>query len=140
MDPATVEGKPNILKIFQDLTAALSASGTCLFTSFAIGGDDIAAELTAATGVTYTADDVMKIGERIYNLERLFIMKAGYTKADDTLPLRLLNDPIPAGPSKGTVSHLAEMMPVYYEERGWAEDGVPTMEKLEELGISAYAL
>jgi aldehyde:ferredoxin oxidoreductase len=140
MDPATVEGKPNILKIFQDLTAALSASGTCLFTSFAIGGDDIAAELTAATGVTYTADDVMKIGERIYNLERLFIMKAGYTKADDTLPPRLLNDPIPAGPSKGTVSHLGEMMPVYYEERGWDEDGVPTPEKLEELGISAYAL
>ncbi len=140
MDPATVEGKPNILKIFQDLTSALSASGTCLFTSFAIGGDDIAAELTAATGVTYTADDFMKIGERIYNLERLFIMKAGYTKDDDTLPLRLLNDPIPAGPSKGTVSHLSEMLPVYYEERGWDEDGIPTAEKLEELGLTAYAL
>ena len=67
-------------------------------------------------------------------------MKAGYTKVDDTLPPRLLNDPIHAGPSKGTVSHLVEMMPVYYEERGWDEDGVPTMEKLEELGLSAYAL
>jgi len=140
MDPAVTEGKPEILKILQDLTAALSASGTCLFTSFAIGGDDIAAELTATTGVKYTNDDLMKIGERIYNLERLFIMKAGYTKDDDTLPPRLLNDPIPAGPSKGMISHLDEMLPVYYEGRGWDKNGVPTEEKLKELSLLKYAL
>jgi len=140
MDPAVTEGKPEILKILQDLTAALSASGTCLFTSFAIGGDDIAAELTAATGVKYTNDDFMKIGEKIYNLERLFIMKVGYTKDDDTLPPRLFNDPIPAGPSKGMLSHLEEMLPVYYEGRGWDKNGVPTEEKLKELSLLEYAL
>ncbi|WOF16430.1 aldehyde ferredoxin oxidoreductase family protein [Methanoplanus sp. FWC-SCC4] len=140
MDPKVTEGKPEILKIFQDLTAALSSSGTCLFTSFAIDANDIAAELESVTGVKYTGEDIMKIGERIYNLERLFIMKNGYTKADDTLPPRLLNDPIPAGPAKGMVSHLPEMLPLYYEGRGWDENGVPTNEKLEELGLLDYAL
>jgi aldehyde:ferredoxin oxidoreductase len=140
MDPKSTDDKPGIVKIFQDLTASISASGTCLFSSFAIGAGEIADELTATTGIKYTDEDVMKAGERIYNLERLYIMKAGYTGADDTLPPRLLNDPIPAGPSKGTVSHLKEMLPAYYQIRGWDENGVPTAEKLEELGLSDYAL
>ena len=124
----------------QDLTSSISASGTCLFTSFAIGVDEIAEELTTITGVNYTGEDVMKIGERIYNIERLFIMKAGYKKEDDNLPPRLLNDPVPAGPAKGSVSRLPEMLPVYYKIRGWDENGVPTKEKLEELDLLDYAL
>ena len=140
MDPAVTEGKAEILKIFQDLTATISSSGTCLFSSFAIGAEEIAAELTATTGVPYSADDVMKIGEKIYNIERLFILKAGITGKDDTLPPRLLNDPIPAGPSKGTVSHLYEMLPEYYEIRGWDENGVPTQEKLDELDLKGELL
>lgn len=139
MDPSVTEGKPEILKVFQDLTGALSASGTCLFASFAIGADDIAAELKGATGVEYTTEKVMEIGERIYNMERMFIVKNGYSSKDDALPPRLLNDPIPAGPAKGGVSHVPEMLPKYYEIRGWDDNGIPTQEKLKELGLTDLA-
>ncbi|WP_298666051.1 aldehyde ferredoxin oxidoreductase family protein [uncultured Methanofollis sp.] len=139
MDPSVTEGKPEILKVFQDLTGALSASGTCLFASFAIGADEIAAELKAATGIDYTTEKVMAIGERIYNLERMFIVQNGYSGKDDILPPRLLNDPIPAGPAKGGVNHLPEMLPHYYEIRGWDADGIPKKEKLEELGLADLA-
>jgi aldehyde:ferredoxin oxidoreductase len=57
------------------------------------------------------------------------------TSADDALPPRLINEPIPAGPSKGEVSRLNEMLPLYYKLRGWDENGVPTPEKLHELGL-----
>jgi len=139
MDPAVTEGKPEILKVFQDLTAALSSSGTCLFSSFAIGADEITAELKAVTGVDYTAEKVVQIGERIWNMERMFILKNGYSEKDDTLPPRLLKDPIPAGPAKGEVSRLPEMLPRYYEVRGWDKHGVPKKEKLAELGLSSLA-
>jgi len=139
LDPSITEGKPEILKIFQDLTGALSASGTCLFASFAIGADEIAAELKAATGVDYTPERIMEIGERIWNMERMFIIKNGYTGKDDTLPPRLLNDPIPTGPAKGKVSRLPEMLPKYYEIRGWDKNGVPKKEKLAELGLGHLA-
>jgi aldehyde:ferredoxin oxidoreductase len=62
-------------------------------------------------------------------------MRAGLTAADDTLPKRMLEDPIPAGPAAGHVSRLAEMLPEYYRVRGWDEDGRPTAAKLAELGI-----
>lgn len=139
LDPAVTEGKPEILKIFQDLTSALSSSGTCLFSSFAIGADEIAAELKTATGVDYTPEKIMQIGERIWNLERMFNIKNGYTEKDDTLPPRLLTEPIPAGPAKGGVSKVREMLPKYYEARGWDKHGVPTKEKLAELGLSSLA-
>ncbi|MBP2146995.1 aldehyde:ferredoxin oxidoreductase [Methanofollis sp. W23] len=139
LDPAVTEGKADVLKIFQDLTAALSSSGTCLFASFAIGADEIAAELKVTTGVDYTPERIMAIGERIWNMERVFNLKNGYTAADDTLPPRLLNDPIPRGPAKGRVSRLPEMLPEYYKVRGWDEQGVPTQEKLKELGLEKLA-
>lgn len=136
LDPDSIEEKPAWLKAFQDLTASFDSSGVCLFTTFAIGGEELAAQMAAATGVPYTADDIMKAGERIWNLERLFNLAAGYTKASDTLPPRLLNEPIPTGPAKGKVSRLPEMLPGYYAVRGWDESGVPTDEKLQELGLS----
>ena len=91
--------------------------------------------LSALTGVEYTLDEFMLIGERIWNQERLWNLKVGYTKADDTLPVRLLKDPIKTGPSKGEVSHLDQMLPEYYKMRGWDEDGVPTKAKLKELAL-----
>jgi len=77
----------------------------------------------------------MKAGERIHNMERLFNLKAGFTNKDDTLPLRLLKEPIPSGPSKGEVCQLDRMLPEYYKLRGWDKEGVPTKEKLRELGL-----
>jgi aldehyde:ferredoxin oxidoreductase len=135
LDPDSIAEKPGWLKAFQDLTASFDSSGLCLFTTFAIGGEELAAQMTAATGVPYTADSVMKAGDRIWNLERLFNLAVGFTKADDTIPARLLNEPIPTGPARGKVSRLPEMLPGYYEARGWDEAGVPTDAKLEELGL-----
>ncbi|MGB9792386.1 MAG: aldehyde ferredoxin oxidoreductase family protein [Thermacetogeniaceae bacterium] len=135
LDNLATEGKAAWTKIFQDLTAAVDSSGLCLFLTFAIGAPEIAAELSKATGIDYTVDDVMKIGERIWNMERLFNLANGFTKDDDTLPPRLLKEPIKFGPLKGAVHKLHEMLPEYYKVRGWDEEGRPTPEKLEELGL-----
>ncbi|MDK2785231.1 MAG: aldehyde:ferredoxin oxidoreductase, partial [Bacillota bacterium] len=136
LDPDSTAEKPAWLKTFQDLTAALDSSGICLFTTFAIGAPEIAAMLSAATGVEYSAEDFLTCGDRIWNLERLFNLAAGLTAADDTLPPRLLNEPVESGPAKGKISKLSEMLPKYYEVRGWTAEGVPTTEKLVSLGLA----
>ena len=121
---------------FQNLTAALDSTGSCLFTTFGIGAEELAALLSAVTGVEYSTEDFMKAGDRIWNLERMFNLKAGVTGEFDTLPERLLKNPIPAGPSKGEVSRLDQMLPEYYNLRGWDAEGVPLPEKLQELSLA----
>ena len=91
--------------------------------------------LNAATGAGYTVEEVEKAGERIFNAERQFMVKAGFSRKDDTLPDRLLKDPMPEGPSKGLVVHLDKMLNEYYKLRGWDQNGIPTKEKLRELGL-----
>ncbi|MCH8088150.1 MAG: aldehyde ferredoxin oxidoreductase, partial [Chloroflexi bacterium] len=134
-DPAATEGKAGLTKLFQDVVSTIDASGLCQFLTFGIGLEDIQPELNAATGIDYSMDDLLKIGERIHNLERVWNLKAGITGADDTLPKRLLKTAIAAGPAEGRVSRLDVMLPEYYEARGWSSDGVPSAEKLAELGI-----
>jgi aldehyde:ferredoxin oxidoreductase len=136
VDKDTLDGKPDLVALFQNLTAAVDSSGSCLFTTFGIGGDEYAEMITALTGLSYTTADFIKVGERIYNLERLFNLRAGLSKADDTLPPRLLSEPILTGASKGAVSRLPEMLPAYYETRGWDKDGVPTKKRLKELALA----
>jgi len=135
LDPQELNGKPEWVKTFQDLTAVIDSAGLCLFTSFALTADDYRDLVNADTGFNYTTEELMKVGERVWNLERLFNLKAGFTKADDTLPKRLLEQPVAEGPNKGAVHHLSELLPLYYQARGWNEDGVPTPEKLSELGL-----
>ncbi len=137
LDPQEIKGKPEWVKIFQDLTAVIDSSGMCLFTSFALGAPDYAELLNKATGFNYTVDEMMQAGERIWNLERMFNLKAGLSKADDTLPKRLLEEPIPAGPNKGKVHRLGELLPEYYQIRGWNKDGIPTEAKMKELELEA---
>jgi aldehyde:ferredoxin oxidoreductase len=135
MDPHVTEGKAGLDIVFQNLTAALDSSGACLFSTFGIGGAELAEMLSALTGVEFTVDEFMKAGERIWNMERLWNLKTGLTAADDTLPVRLLKEPIKTGPSKGLVNRLSEMLPEYYKLRGWDEAGVPTKAKLKELAL-----
>lgn len=135
LDNLITDGKAQWTKIFQDLTAAVDSSGICLFLTFAIGAPEISEQMTAATGVDYTVEEVMKAGERIWNMERLFNIANGFTNEDDSLPPRLLNEPVKVGPCKGAVNKLDVMLPEYYEVRGWDENGVPTTDKLEELGL-----
>lgn len=136
LDPAAIEDKPEWTKTFQDLTAAIDSSGLCLFITFGLGAPEVASQLSAATGIDYTTEKIMECGERVWNLERLFNLKAGLSAEDDTLPPRLLHEPIPAGPMKGSVCRLGEMLPKYYELRGWDKNGVPKEEKLEELKLA----
>jgi len=136
LDPWVTEGKAQWGKIFHDLTAAIDSSGLCLFTSFALGADDYAAFLSHGTGIEMSPEELLKTGERIWNLERLFNLREGLDpQKDDTLPKRLLEEPIPEGPSKGKVNRLHEMIPEYYQLRGWTEKGIPTEEKLRDLGL-----
>jgi aldehyde:ferredoxin oxidoreductase len=83
----------------------------------------------------FTGETLMEAGDRIWTLEKLFNLKAGFGKADDTLPKRLLEDPIPNGPSKGHVHRLDVLLPEYYAVRGWDSEGVPTPETLSKLGL-----
>ncbi|MBW2669812.1 MAG: aldehyde:ferredoxin oxidoreductase, partial [Deltaproteobacteria bacterium] len=88
------------------------------------------------TGWDFGVDEFRKIGERIYNLERAFNIREGLTRADDTLPKRLLEDPLPEGPAEGHVNNLDILLDPYYEFRGWDKaTGKPTPEKLSELGL-----
>jgi aldehyde:ferredoxin oxidoreductase len=135
MDPHTHEGKAEITKIFQDITCAVDATGLCLFLTFGVGLEEILPQLVAATGVPYTMETLTQAGERIWNLERLWNERAGLGKGSDVLPKRLLEDPVPSGPAKGLVSKLPQMLPEYYQLRGWTVDGEVTPEKRRELGL-----
>ena len=134
-DPLEHEGKPALVKAFQDATAAFDSSGLCVFTTFAWGLADLAPQLQGAIGEQYTTEELEKIGERIWNLEREFNNAAGFTKADDSLPKRLLTEAAKTGPAKGKVSMLPEMLPIYYEARGWDTEGRPTAATRERLGL-----
>jgi len=136
VDRLKYEGKAGLVKAFQDFTAVIDSSGMCLFTFFGMSEiSDYGPILRAATGIPYSDDELLKAGERIWNLERLWNLRVGFTKKDDTLPPRLLKEPIPSGPSKGEVYESARMLPEYYKLRGWDEEGRPTKEKLAELGL-----
>jgi aldehyde:ferredoxin oxidoreductase len=121
----------------QNKTTAHDATGICLFTGTGSQLSDLVPCTAAATGVPYTLEDFVRIGERTWNLERLWNLRAGLSSADDTLPQRLLKTPHKAGPAKGVTVHLEEMLPVYYHTRGWDAQGVPTREKLLELGLAS---
>jgi aldehyde:ferredoxin oxidoreductase len=134
-DPTEHEGKPELVKAFQDATAAFDSSGLCIFTTFAWGLPDLAAQLAPACGDEYTTEELALIGERIWNMEREFNNRAGFTAKDDSLPPRLLNEPCKTGGSKGKVSMLAEMLPKYYSARGWDAEGRPTADTKTRLGL-----
>lgn len=134
IDPLTPDGKAEWVKIFQDLTCVVNSTVNCLFTTFAIGAKDYAELLSAVTGWDISEEEIMKIGERIYNLERVMINKLGFDGKDDVLPKRLLEEKMPDGAGKGHVVELEKMKKEYYELRGW-ENGKPTQEKLKELEI-----
>jgi aldehyde:ferredoxin oxidoreductase len=134
-DPLSADGKPELVKAFQDATAAFDSAGICIFTSFAWGLADVAPQVAAACGPEFSLENLEKIGERIWNLERDFNNRAGFTAKDDSLPKRLLTEPAKTGPAKGLVNKLPEMLPKYYAVRGWTADGQLTPETRARLGL-----
>ena len=134
-DPLVAEGKPELVKAFQDATATFDSSGLCIFTTFAWGLPDLQPQVAAACGDEFTLENLSLIGERIWNMERDFNNRAGFTAKDDTLPKRLLTEPAKTGPAKGLVSKLPEMLPKYYEARGWDAGGNLKPETRARLGL-----
>jgi aldehyde:ferredoxin oxidoreductase len=137
MDLVSLEFKAELVKTQQDLFCMVNCSGMCLFATFALNLKQITPFLHAATGleVYSSSEEVMRIGERVNNLVRLFNMREGLSKDLDTLPERFFSEPLQEGPSSGRVVELDQLMEEYYLVRGWDADGVPGDDKLRELGI-----
>lgn len=138
VDPQATKGKGKLIKEIQDKVNAIFTLIGCRFSEFVYPVDLYVNLLNSATGLNYTNEKFMKLGERIWNLERVFNVINGFTRKDDTLPERCF-EPLPEGPTKGyklTKEEFEEMLDEYYAEREWNKEGIPTREKLEELGIS----
>ena len=129
------DGKPELVKAFQDATALVDSAGLCLFTTFAWGMDNIAPQIDGACAGDWSVEKCLEVGERIWNLERQFNNDAGFTSNDDKLPKRLLEEAIKGGPTDGQVSRLGEMLPKYYEIRGWTDKGEITDETKQRLSL-----
>ncbi len=136
-DPLDTEGKADLVKAFQDATAAVDSAGLCIFTTFAWGMDNIAPQVDAACDGDWSTDRMLEVGERIWNMERDFNMKAGIKGDQDTLPKRLLKDAAKMGPAKGKVAGLDQMLPEYYKIRGWNAAGEVTQETREKFSLPA---
>ncbi|MAT43518.1 MAG: aldehyde ferredoxin oxidoreductase [Anaerolineaceae bacterium] len=146
IDPLSLENKAELVKRFEDAFTVIDSTGLCVFLSVRYMFDPqvelwptpMSKVMQFATGVPYTQQTLLEAGERVFNMERLFLLRAGITHADDTLPPRMLNEPLPSGPGKGHVAELDKLLPRFYEIRGWNEVGIPDKEKLISLGISDY--
>ena len=131
------DSKPAVVKDSQDLIAAIDSTGLCVFTTHSgIEASHYASQVDGACGGGWTTERLLETGERIWNLERQFNLAAGLSHKDDTLPKRILEEPAPSGAAKGLVCKLPEMLPQYYELRGWTEDGQIKDETLKRLGLS----
>ncbi|MBN1889501.1 MAG: aldehyde ferredoxin oxidoreductase family protein [Thermoflexales bacterium] len=135
IDRFQVQGKSSFVILNQNSNAAIDSLVVCKFTNMGVADEYFARVLSAVTGVPYATGDMIKAGERVWNLERLYNLREGFTRKDDTLPPRLLTEAPADGPSKGWVSHLEPMLEEYYRTRSWDENGVPTPKKLAELGL-----
>lgn len=134
-DPLTTEGKPALVKAFQDATAVVDSTGLCVFTTFAWALSDIQPQLQAACEGDWSMEKLDLMGERIWNMERQFNNAAGFTRKDDDLPARLKTEAAKVGPAKGLVSGIDKMIPEYYDLRGWDPEGRPTAETVARLGL-----
>jgi aldehyde:ferredoxin oxidoreductase len=139
MDLSSTEFKAELVKTQQDLFCMINCSGMCLFATFAVNLKQITPFLNSATGIDAfgSSDEIMKIGERVNNLVRLFNIREGLTRDLDTLPDRFFKEPLQEGPCRERVVELDQLLSEYYLVRGWDESGVPEKNKLKQLGIGS---
>ncbi|MBI4494116.1 MAG: aldehyde ferredoxin oxidoreductase family protein [Chloroflexi bacterium] len=128
-------GRAGILIVHQHLGAVMDSLVLCKFAANALNQEHFARLLSAATGIDYSAQRLLQVGERLWNLERLFNLREGFTRVHDTLPRRLLQEAARAGPSAGAVVQLEPMLQEYYRFRGWNPEGTPDERKLRELDL-----
>ncbi len=142
VDRFSAEGRGEMVMHLEDLMAFYDCLGVCKFSRRMYGNADLADAVRLVTGQVLSEEEMFRVGERVTNLRRLFNCREGFSRKDDTLPHRVMHEPIKEGPAKGhlvTEEELQMMLDDYYSERGWDADGRPTSEKLEELGISDLA-
>jgi aldehyde:ferredoxin oxidoreductase len=129
--------EPGLTINAQNLNAGVDSLVLCRFIQFSLSDEYFARMLQAVTGIPYKGMDLHRVGERIWNLERMYNLESGVEPGEDTLPPRLLREPIAEGPASGHVVRLGEMLPLYYRARGWDESGRPEPRKLAELDLPA---
>jgi aldehyde:ferredoxin oxidoreductase len=137
-----VKGKGRLVKWSEEQRAVADSLEMCKFVvrTVLMPPKWAAKFFNAVTGLDFTAQQMMKVGERIVNVERAFNVRQGLTREDDTVSERFLKEPIPAGVAKGETLHLKPMLEEYYEARGWdVETGIPKRQKLEKLGLRSIA-
>jgi aldehyde:ferredoxin oxidoreductase len=139
IDRFQTQGKSAYVILHQNSAAAIDSLVLCKFTNMAVADEYFARVLSAVTGLPYATGDLIRAGERIWNLERLYNLREGFTAAADTLPRRLLEEPATAGPSQGWTVQLAPMLAEYYRTRGWDARGVPKPARLADLGLAELA-
>ncbi|MEM2152663.1 MAG: aldehyde ferredoxin oxidoreductase family protein [Candidatus Bathyarchaeia archaeon] len=141
LDGFAIEGKAHVVKVMQDVCRVVDALGICKFV-YLFGGvplRKIVQLYTAVTGWETTLEDLLRAGERIWMLQRLFNVRMGVSRKDDTLPRRFLEEPMVDGAAKGQTVNLEPMLEEYYVERGLDCEGRPRREKLLELGLDFTA-
>ncbi len=142
LDRFTVKGKAQQLKDFHELFTVFDCMILCKFgarNAFANSWDHMVTLVNAATGHGYTVDTLKQVGARSWTMERLYNLREGFLRKDDTVPDRFFTLPIHDGPSKGAVVNredFARELSAYYALWGWTDEGVPTKESLDKLGIS----
>jgi aldehyde:ferredoxin oxidoreductase len=136
IDRFQVQGKSSFVTLHQNVSAAIDSLVVCKFTNMGVAEEYFARVLSAVTGINYATGDLVKVGERVWNVERLYNLREGFSRKDDTLPPRLLNEAPGDGPSQGWVVQLEPMLKEYYRGRGWDENGVPTPKKLADLQLA----
>ncbi|MBN2345717.1 MAG: aldehyde ferredoxin oxidoreductase family protein [Candidatus Aminicenantes bacterium] len=135
LDRFSTGGKPEIVALFQDIAAVVDSSVLCRFLQFAVGVSTLGEMLRTVTGLDFSDAELMTVGRRITTLERLFNNRAGFTRADDTLPPRFFNEEFQNGSSRHRRVRLEEMLDAYYAVRGWDREGAPLPATLAELGL-----
>ncbi|MCQ1534230.1 aldehyde ferredoxin oxidoreductase family protein [Methanosarcina sp. KYL-1] len=135
LDRMGLKGKAGILQVFENMAAAFDSLVLCPFSIFALNEELCSSLLLAGAGMKVSPAGLLKTGERIWNLERIYNLRAGFTGRDDTLPGRLFENSGEA--NKGGISRqeFEAALSEYYHFRGWDEEGAPSTKKLQELEI-----
>jgi aldehyde:ferredoxin oxidoreductase len=135
-DPLTPDGKAQLFRDHQSESALWNSAVLCCFPGFGMNLKELWQLVNAATGFEYgSVKEFELVGECINTLCRLFNSREGFDRRQDTLPARNLSQSLGQGPAKGQVVELDLMLDDYYARMGWDKNGIPTMQRLSELGL-----
>jgi aldehyde:ferredoxin oxidoreductase len=139
-DRLAEEGKEQMVRQARDFRMVMDSAMYCAFTGSAVGLPELANLLTSATGTEWDIENLLELGERCSNVERAFNVREGLRRSHDVLPRRLLEEPMPEGPTEGETVDLEPMLDAFYEACGWdVQSGIPTPAKLNSLGLDRIA-